>query len=274
LGNKIVINYDPDLPVRWVGDKLRIGQILNNLIRNAVKFTKNGTIDIIVKGTKTKQRWYHLSFSIKDTGIGIPKHLHSIIFDQFVQADSGTTRKYGGTGLGLPIVKGLLEAMNSQPTLESKTGHGTTVSFELRLLEAKKEQPSKTLMLTEGEKNLGHKKILLVEDNPVNMMVANNYIKKWNGETLIAENGLEAVKVFNQNKGEISLILMDLHMPVMNGFEATRRIKEIMPGIPIVALTASLGDKKKELASYGMDAYIIKPFLPDEFYHIINTYMQ
>lgn len=274
LGNKISLNYDPELPVRWAGDKLRIGQILNNLIRNAVKFTKNGTIDITVKGTKMEKRWYHLSFSIKDTGIGIPKHLHSTIFDQFVQADSGTTRKYGGTGLGLPIVKGLLEAMNSEPVLESKPGRGTTVSFELRLLEAKKEQPTRNRKLTDGQKDLRHKKILLVEDNPVNMMVANNYIKKWNGETLIAENGLEAIKVFNQHKDEISLILMDLHMPVMNGFEATRRIKEIMPGIPVIALTASLGDKKIELASYGMETYIIKPFLPDEFYHIINTYMQ
>src|SRR5690606_19274274 len=257
-----------------IGDKLRVGQILNNLVSNAVKFTKKGTVKISVRLKKKAKDWYTIEFSVKDNGIGIPKNMHSAIFEQFTQAESGTTRKYGGTGLGLSIVRGLLSSMGSEAHLTSKVGKVTEINFELLLRGTNSLPESKNDNGSETVKNLRQKTILLVEDNPVSKMVANDLIKKWNGNILVAENGLEAVETFVQHMDKIDLVLMDLQMPIMNGFEATRQIKTISPQIPIIALTASIGDKSiLDSLDHGMSAYLTKPFHPDDFYKLIKQYL-
>ncbi len=275
LGNQVFIHFDYDLPLKLIGDELRIGQILNNLVNNAIKFTKNGTINLSIKKIREKDGWYTLLFSIKDSGIGIPESMQSAIFEQFTQAESGTTRKYGGTGLGLSIVKGLLKRMNSDIKLASKIGQGTEVTFELTLRAAKGGKRSRVLEPSEKLNDLQNKTILLVEDNLVSMMVAGDYIKKWKGEVIMAENGLVAVEKFLENKDKIGLVLMDLQMPIMNGFQATQEIKKIKPDMAVIALTASIGDKSRfESFDYGMVAYVIKPFLPDALFQIIKKYIQ
>ncbi|MEX2591550.1 MAG: PAS domain S-box protein [Anditalea sp.] len=274
LGNKIFVHYDNNLPEKLIGDELRIGQILNNLVNNSVKFTRNGIIDISIKKVMQSGEWNTLLFSIKDNGIGIPKDMQSVIFDQFIQAESGTSRRYGGTGLGLSIVKGLLKEMNSETILTSELGNGTEISFQLNLKSAKANQKSDNVDLIVENKDLKHKTILLVEDNSVNTMVVSDYIIKWKGEIIKAENGMKAIDKFLKNMDKINLILMDLEMPVMNGFEATEQIKKIKPDMPVIAMTASLGDKSKlDAYDYGMAAYVMKPFLPNDFYNTIKTHI-
>lgn len=272
--NKITLHFDERLPHKFMGDELRVGQILNNLVMNAVKFTKKGTIDITVKKVKQTGKWYTLLFSIKDNGIGIAKNMQSVIFDQFIQAETGTSRKHGGTGLGLSIVKGLLKAMNSEAKVSSELGRGTEIYFQLTLPKAGNTTEERMIGYEDVAQNLHKKTILLVEDNMVNAMVVTDYIKKWNGEVLKAENGSEAIEVFKLNRKKIKLILMDLQMPVMNGFEATAQIKKIDPNIPVVALTGSIGDRSKlEAFDYGMAAYVIKPFLPNDFYNTLKRFL-
>lgn len=275
LGNKINIYFDYDLPAKIIGDKLRIGQVLNNLVDNAIKFTKKGMINISVKNKAKQGSSYILEFSVKDNGIGIPKEMQSAIFEQFIQAESGTTRKYGGTGLGLSIVKGLLKGMKSEVKLTSQLGQGTEITFELTLQAVTEGNALVVKEPSEKIKDLEQKTILLVEDNPVSIMVASDYIKKWNGNVILAENGLVAVEKFLENKDFIALVLMDLQMPVMTGFEATEKINKIKPGISVIALTASIGDKSRlESEDYGMAAYIIKPYDPMEFYLTIKKFIK
>jgi two-component system sensor histidine kinase/response regulator len=275
LGNKILLEYDKDIPDQIVGDELRTGQILNNLVNNAVKFTEAGTIKLTIKKLESCGNTHRLFFSVKDTGIGIPEEMHSLVFEQFIQAESGTSRKYGGTGLGLSIVKGLLTAMDSQIKLTSELGKGTEISFELLLQEAT-TNPAVNPNRDEGHiKNLENKTILLVEDNPVSMMVAGDYINKWKGKVIKAINGYEAVENFRLNMDEIDLILMDLQMPVLNGFEAAEQIKKMRPDVPIIALTASLGNSTtQKFSNSGMVAHVIKPFNPNEFYQIIKAHLR
>src|SRR5690606_13963765 len=268
LGNEIILDYDKDLPVQIIGDELRIGQILNNLVNNAVKFTEAGTIKITINKLGSSEKGYRIFFSIKDTGIGIPEEMQSLIFEQFIQAESGTSRKYGGTGLGLSIVKGLLKAMGSEISLTSELGKGTEISFELSLQEAKINPITNAWEDVDKVKTLENKTILLVEDNPVSMMVAVDYIKKWKGKVLKAVNGFEAVEKFWANIDNIDLILMDLQMPVLNGFEAAEQIRKIRTDVPIIALTASIGNNTKEkFSKSGMVDHVIKPFNPNDFYH-------
>src|SRR5690606_24985756 len=161
-------------------------QILNNLINNAVKFTSNGLVEINVKKSGESDNKHHILFSIKDDGIGIAEDVQPFIFDQFIQADAGTSRKYGGTGLGLPIVKGLLEAMDSQIKLRSELGKGTEISFVLLLERPRPNSITSAPKDDDERKDLYNKTILLVEDNPISMMMTNEYIKKWNGNIIKA----------------------------------------------------------------------------------------
>lgn len=275
LGNTIMLEYDDDLPDQIVGDELRIGQVLNNVVNNAVKFTEAGTIKLTIKKLESSGNRHRIFFSVKDTGIGIPEEMHSRVFEQFIQAESGTSRKYGGTGLGLSIVKGLLTAMDSKISLTSELGKGTEISFEL-LLQEGTSSPAINPNEDKGyPKNLENKTILLVEDNPVSMMVAVDYINKWKGKVIKAINGLEAVENFKLNIDKIDLILMDLQMPLLNGFEAAEQIKKMRSDVPIIALTASIGNNTKhKFSNSGMVAYVIKPFNPDDFYKIIKTHLR
>lgn len=269
--NRVVIDYDSNLAATYIGDELRIGQILNNLVNNAVKFTQNGLVEASVRKTGETANTHQLLFSIRDTGIGISQDKQSTIFEQFTQADPSISRRYGGTGLGLSIAKGLVEAMDSEITLVSEPGKGTTISFGLVLKKGETEHPTPDQIKQEGEKDLYGKTVLLVEDNPVSMLVSTQHLVRWNAIVIQAVNGKKAVEMYLENKDKIDLVLMDINMPVFNGIQAAEQIKKANPGVPIIAVTASSEESETQRAS--IQAYLVKPYTAYDFYNIVKKHL-
>jgi len=254
----------------FYGDSLRIAQVLKNLLSNSVKFTQSGGIDIFV--TKTDEGLY--KFSVKDSGIGMTQEQQSKLFQKFVQTEDNITRLYGGTGLGLSISKELVELMDGTMEIESEEGVGTTFSFTLPLVELEKD--SFTLKTEKIDPNsinvLIGSKILLVEDNAINQEIILGLLENSGIIIDVANNGQEAVDKFEKDKYE--LILMDVHMPVMNGYEATLVIREEDKNIPIIALTANAmrEDVEKTLA-VGMNEHLNKPINVDKFFETLLKYV-
>lgn len=278
-GIEIKSNIHPKANRVFLGDPVRLNQVLVNLINNAVKFTAKGGISIEVKPEKIEGNLHYLKFSVSDTGIGISPAKLDKIFDAFSQADESVTRKYGGTGLGLSICRHLIELQNGQIEVESKENLGSTFSFiipyalgkESDLVTASIQGQYKIADLDKFKDY----KILLVEDNEINKMYASNLLIKWNCDLDTADNGEVAIKLIM--KTDYDLILMDLQMPIMDGFEATKIIRNDFPDgkneVPIIALTANAikGDNEQCFAA-GMNDYISKPFLPDQLHSIIAKY--
>lgn len=248
--------------LKFLGDPLRLTQILVNLVSNAIKFTKDGSIIIkviVMKENKAKNL-SELYFEVKDTGIGIPRDKYGDVFEKFIQENAAITRKYGGSGLGLSITKNLVKIMNSEIKLNSEVGIGSKFYFNLELQKSDK-------LLTEKQEpiidtDLSEITILFVEDNNINIMLTKKFFEKWGVKYVVAENGLIAVNKYKEQKFDI--ILMDLQMPEMDGFTATQEIRKLDTKIPIVALTAnSLADEKERCLNSGFNDYITKPFKPD-----------
>ena len=259
-----------DVPETLNGDPHRLSQILVNLIDNAIKFTETGKIDVNVECLKKTNEDIDIKFSVRDSGIGISAEEQEKIFDRFEQATTETTRKFGGSGLGLAIIRNLLRLQGTNIHVESNPGEGSEFFFTLTFginqtkdLEDKKKEDLKEP--TEDDASSTH--ILLVEDNEMNMKVAKRFLERWNYKIDTAENGLEALDKFKANTYD--LILMDLHMPELDGWEATMAIRNsennISRKIPIIALTADvmINDLDK-LYSAGMDDYVTKPFNSNE----------
>lgn len=275
IGMKVII--DEAVPETLVGDPTRLSQILNNLVSNAIKFTLEGQISIEVKLVGNKNNIADLYFSVTDTGIGISSENIDKIFDSFSQATNDTTRKFGGTGLGLTIIKRLLELQKSQIHVESQPGKGTKFYFTLGLRVASSSEYGVNRWQINAEteqENLQGIRILLVEDNEINVLVASKFLKKWAIDLKVAENGEVAVKDAKEN--DFDLILMDLEMPQMDGYEACRQIKKDKPTVPIIALTASATTETKEkVLQVGMNDFITKPFNPNELFQVIlRNYLQ
>ncbi|MCE7994622.1 MAG: PAS domain S-box protein [Roseivirga sp.] len=267
------IHYDTDLPEIMTGDSMRIAQVLNNLLSNAIKFTRQGTISILAENRGIEDGMVRVYLEVQDSGIGLSeKELHKI-FQRFTQARSSTSREYGGSGLGLSIVKGLLELMDSEIRVESSPESGSKFYFELLLPLAEETAPTTPVYQPNLDRlSISNINILLVEDNKVNQLVAEKFLNKWGVEVTIAENGQEAVDIVKQES--FSLILMDLQMPVMDGYEATRQIRKLGIEIPILALTASvrIGQKKRALR-VGMNDFLIKPLTPSDLYNKLAKYI-
>jgi PAS domain S-box-containing protein len=263
-GLTLSASFTDDLPLRHIGDAVRVRQILTNLLGNAIKFTASGGITIalqrhpdgIVYGT------------VRDTGIGIPQDRHAALFAPFVQADGSTTRRFGGTGLGLAITRELVRKMGGSIWFDSQTGEGTTFHFTLALtealggLEGQETAPAPSLVEPLPPARLD---ILLAEDNPVNAMVARRMLEIEGHKVTLAVNGKEAVEAAIAH--EFDVVLMDVQMPVLDGLEATRQLRNAaLPErrrLPIIALTANAmkGDRDLCIAA-GMDAYLSKPLDP------------
>jgi len=265
--NNIVLSIDKQLPSRIKGDPTRLSQILTNLVSNAVKFTKNGTISITLNAMNQTDTKVSILFEVADTGIGVPEDEQKSIFDSFTQATIETTRKYGGTGLGLAITKRLLEMQGSQITLKSSVGEGSTFSFMLQCEYSDKKQEIEN----EPAKNLfqpfAKQRILLVEDNLANQLVAKKFLTKWQLNVSIAEDGEVALKILE--KEDFDLVLMDIQMPNMDGYEATKAIRKIEKHqkLPIIALTASISsDVNQKVLTVGMNDHMLKPFEPELLY--------
>ncbi|MDI9868898.1 PAS domain-containing hybrid sensor histidine kinase/response regulator [Flectobacillus roseus] len=276
-GIQLKLLMEDDLPEAVKGDSVRIGQILTNLVSNAVKFTDYGRVTISASILKKDADSTTITFEVKDTGIGIPQDKWDSIFDSFTQASSETTRKYGGTGLGLTITKRLLELQGSKIQLESAPGEGSTFYFDLRLKNSsfqfkKRTEPDMTNQKHPSLKGL---KLLIADDNRINIIVAQQFFKRWDIESDVAENGVLAVQMVQQS--DYDMVLMDLQMPEMDGYEATKSIRALsndrFAQIPIIALTASaMLDIKDKAFSVGMNDYISKPFNPDDLYRKIALY--
>ncbi len=271
---KIIQSIDHSLPSWICGDPTRLKQILANLISNAIKFTDSGKIIISVTSNKLNDSSHEFKFSVKDNGIGIPDHLKNRLFQVFSQVDASTTRKYGGSGLGLSICKGLVEAMNGHIWVESEANKGSTFNFTIVADIA--EEPKEANSTPEVNQYLAEKiplKILIAEDNRVNQMVAIGLLERVGYRVDVAANGLEALEAVSRQKYD--LIFMDCHMPEMDGYEATKEIcKKYSQNRPvIIALTANVlqEDKDKCLAS-GMDSFVSKPIKLNDLAEVIEKH--
>nr|WP_320192664.1 ATP-binding protein [uncultured Desulfobacter sp.] len=278
----LLIKIERDVPKTMVGDPHRLSQILINLGGNAVKFTeKGGTVSLKVAIKEDGASTFVLQFSVQDTGIGISPEQQEHLFQAFTQADGSTTRQYGGTGLGLAISKKLVQLMDGQIWLDSTEGIGSTFHFTVRLGRQQdnpvQTNPSDTA--TEGTvrqalAKIRGSRILLVEDNEINQDVAAGLLISHNIMVEIANNGQDALTILSDQ--EFDGVLMDCQMPVMDGYEATRKIREQekFKGLPIIAMTANamVGDRKKVLDA-GMNDYIAKPIDPDKMFIIMAKWI-
>lgn len=268
--NKIVLNIDKGIPEKLVGDYLKMSQVFINLISNALKFTKDGIVEIsatIIEENDTQQT---IDFQIKDNGIGISKAMQENIFDSFSQGSVQINRKYGGTGLGLTIVKSLLELLESDIQLKSKLGEGSTFRFAL-VLDKLQEETIENDETSEEKTDLKSRgfKVLLVEDNKINQVITKKIIAKQNMTCDIADDGYQAIDYARSNRYDF--ILMDIHMPGISGIEATKEIRKFDVSTPIIALTAiSLDDNKDDFLKDGFNEVISKPFDPEIFYKKIS----
>lgn len=270
---KLQLSYkiEPKLNTILIGDPVRLNQILINLIGNAVKFTHSGSIDVLCELEKEQKQVYWIRLTVRDTGVGIPPDKLITIFESFSQADESVTRRYGGTGLGLAISKQLVELQKGRIEVHSKEHIGSTFTVLLpfaldknnRSIKAQLENKSKKI-----ESLISNIKVLLVEDNDINRLYATSILKNWKCKVDVAENGLIAIEKLKNNQYDV--ILMDVQMPVMDGYDATKAIREMNSpknSIPIVALTANVTKQDVEKClKAGMDDYLSKPFTPEDLY--------
>lgn len=255
---ELVKVYDSNIPEVLVGDPVRLHQIILNLVSNSVKFTTKGIITITVRLLQEDDEKVTIEFAVEDTGIGIPETKIENIFENFQQATSGTSRLYGGTGLGLAIVKQLVEAQNGTITVRSKMGEGSIFSFTLSFLKTKFEAEEETLFF-ESEKEVKNIKVLVVEDIALNQLLMKTLLDDFGFSRDFASNGRIAIEMLKKKTYDI--ILMDLQMPEMNGFEATTHIRKVMKStVPIIALTADVTTVDlAKCKAVGMNDYIAKP---------------
>lgn len=278
------LQTSPDFPNLVRGDHGRLRQVLVNLMSNAVKFTQAGRVSLScaaeMKTVNGEERPF-LTFNVQDSGVGISADRQQNIFDPFIQADSSTTRQFGGTGLGLSISRQLVRLMGGDIGVESKLGQGSTFWFNLTL-----ERPQADQSESDSGRPLSDLKtagtevspqyILLAEDSPVNQMVARGVLEKMGHQVEVVDNGVKALEALKVN--DYDFVLMDCQMPEMDGYRATRMLRDpasgvLNPAIPVIAMTAHAmaGDKEKCLAA-GMNDYIAKPFKLNQLRVVIKRW--
>ncbi|WP_020531302.1 PAS domain S-box protein [Flexithrix dorotheae] len=282
-GLKLKVMLDSSVPNILKGDQTRLTQILTNLVNNAIKFTEKGVVKINVELEDEDDDYAMVDFAIIDTGIGIEPEKIDLIFQKFTQAESDTTRRFGGTGLGLSITKNLLKLFKSEIKVESQYGKGSTFYFRLKIKKGDHQQVKSLTNIYQANrfenkaKDLNGANILVVEDNPTNQLVAQQFLTKWNTNLSFALNGKIALEMVEEN--DYDIILMDLQMPLMDGFETTEKIKKLYPEkfdkTKIIALSAAaLSDVYDKVFLKGMVDFITKPFNPTELYEKIAKYLQ
>ena len=276
-GLKLRTSVDLSIPDSLTGDPHRLNQILNNLISNAIKFTAAGEISFEIKPINHVENEIELLFSISDTGIGIPQEKLESIFESFSQAESGTSRKFGGSGLGLSITKKLIEMQNGSIEVKSIPGKGTDFNFTIKYAipahtVAKQYDNIKQETLNEG--GLLGKRVLVVEDNEANQKVIYHMLDKIGIDADLADNGKVAIKLL-EDGFQYDLVIMDLQMPEMDGFETTEYIRQNLKlTIPIIAMTASaLRNEKIKCMELGMNEYLNKPFVPADLFRELRRFL-
>ncbi|MFA6085732.1 PAS domain S-box protein [Mucilaginibacter sp.] len=267
-------SIDEAVPALIAGDRARLTQILLNLVSNSVKFTSNGGVNIDLKVIEDNENSVRIRFAVSDTGIGIAKNKLNTIFESFKQAEADTTRNYGGTGLGLAISKRLIELHDSRINVDSVLGQGSTFWFTITFNKIKDHTVNDTNRVETGL-NIN---VLVVDDNQINRLLINKVLKKWGASTDFAENGIEAIDKLELHKN-FDVVLMDIHMPLMGGLEATGVIRSkndsYFQKLPIIALTASmLSNQMDQIETAGMNDYILKPFDPKTLYDKLSRYQK
>lgn len=269
-GISIRSEVDASITQRVVTDAFRLNRVLSNLLSNAIKFTDAGEVLLqIIKLNQTDSEM-SVEIKVKDTGIGISEDNLKYVFQEFTQEHSSITRKYGGTGLGLAISNKLVQSFDSTIHVESEKGKGSCFSFKLTLPIAKASQPLTEEKLA-TDSDLNNIDVLVVEDNQINALIVQKFIANWGGKSQHAMSGQKAIDML-QTK-QFNLILMDLQMPEMDGYETTRQIRTFLPDIPIIALTAdAMTETKSTVLESGMNDYVTKPFNPQQLKGIIQHY--
>jgi len=273
----LFVEYDNNIPEYIISDPVRIKQIITNIVNNALKFTKKGYVKVVVELFETTETNVIIKFKVIDTGIGIKEENLGIIFNDFTQADKSTTRKYGGTGLGLSIAKHLTELLYGTIGISSKEGEGSEFWFTITA-GVFKDISGKIEIKNELNFNVKHQyNILIVEDDIVNIELLKTTLIKAKHTYMLAKNGLEALNIYKEKHNEIQLILMDLHMPIMDGYKAVDEMRKYEKGNSlkqtfIIAVTANaMQGEKEKCISAGMNDYISKPFKPKELINIIDN---
>ncbi|WP_373517570.1 ATP-binding protein [Pricia sp.] len=266
---ELVLKFDDDIPSHLMSDPIKLSQIFMNLVGNALKFTKNGKVTVIAKLMKKVEEDVVLYFEVRDTGIGISKDQQESIFDGFEQGSIEINREYGGSGLGLTIVKSLLGLFDSKIQLESELGEGSSFFFELNVKSKDSIVDDVPFEITENEYNFKGLHILIVEDNKINQVITKKMLTKKEITSDIANHGGEAIEMARENAYDA--ILMDIHMPGIGGEEATIEIRKFDTFTPIIALTAiSLDDSLESFYAAGCNDVVTKPFKPEVFYQKIG----
>jgi len=277
-GLRYTIHAAPDVPVWLNGDALRLGQVLINLINNAVKFTARGEIEVSVTRMAEDNLGVELKFSVRDTGIGMTSEQRAKLFQPFVQADSSTTRRYGGTGLGLTISKRIIEAMGGEANVESTLGVGSTFSFTARFGRAEAQaHPNAGPESAAREVRLDGMRVLLVEDNEINQQIAVELAQSAGAVVDVANNGQEALDMLMRTDAPVyHAVLMDVQMPVMDGFEATRLLRKEarFAHLPIIAMTAhALEEERQRCLRSGFNDHLSKPIDPAHYLGTLSDYL-
>lgn len=268
----------PDARIKHLlsGDYVRLSQVLSNLLSNAIKFTEKGTVELAYTLKAESENSIQVNFTVKDTGVGIAARQLNQIFDNFTQADDSTTRKYGGTGLGLTISKKLVELQGGTISVESQVGQGSVFSVEMRFDKyvfapdaGTRETPPTT------HTDLHGLNLLIAEDNKVNVFVLTATLKKWGVHYTVANDGQEAIEYLKQ--GDFDAIIMDIQMPNVDGKEATRAIREFADErkrqIPIIAFTAEASlESHQDYLNSGFNDCITKPFQPEHLNMVLQKY--
>lgn len=276
---ELLLDFDEKIPECVLGDSLKLRQVIGNLIDNAIKFTKHGHIKLKAELLDRRHQVLYLRFSVEDTGSGISPDRQKQVFESFVQGDKDTARFYGGSGLGLAICRRLANMLGSSLEVNSHPGRGSTFYMDLRMKVGDPEQlkgDDNNIALAERDADGGGKRILLAEDHPLNQRVAIRMLEKWGYHVDLAENGEEALRLFDNHKYD--LILMDLQMPILDGFDASRRIRtkekeQSLNRTPVIALTAhAVEGYKEKCEGAGMDDFVTKPFNKKELRQVIEKF--
>jgi len=280
----IILHFfaEPSIGKMLLGDPTRLRQILVNLLSNAVKFTNTGTVNLYAEIKNMSENSVTMHFEVKDSGIGMTSEQIEKIFDPFTQAETGTTRQYGGTGLGLSITRNILELMGGSLSVESTPGLGSKFSFTLTFdtIDATEDDLYyKKVLLNEIEKPVFEGDVLLCEDNPMNQQVICEHLTRVGLQTTVAWNGrigfdMIRRRILNEKK-QFDLVFMDIHMPVMDGIQAAKKIREINTNIPIIAMTANvMADERTNYINSGMLDCVCKPFTSQELWHCLLKYLK
>ncbi|WP_212003153.1 ATP-binding protein [Chitinophaga sp. HK235] len=270
-GLQLNTKVDDNIPAHVLGDSVRLGQILNNLLNNAIKFTNEGCVCLTLQLEKTSADAASICFTVTDTGIGIPPEIQERIFETFVQGDSATTREYGGTGLGLSITRKLVELMNSRITVDSTLHQGTTFRFSVSFNTPAGTAVPEAAPVIIPENLLTGMRMLVVEDNKINRKVMQLQLNRTGAAVTLAVNGKEAV--LRMQEQTFDGVMLDLHMPEMNGYETIPYIKQMQPHAFIIVLTADImPDAVERLQELSIRDILPKPYKAEELYRLLHSY--